>query len=146
MKKNVCGWHHWLNGHEFEQASGDGEGPKSLVCCSPWYYRESDTTERLNNSNKNQEEKIEYNPIWLAFTCLPVQAQSVFKFFLMQEEAQERHNFLRTPEIVMQPWPNQRETKPAAARNAQFLFLPSMGSYQLLKKHANPKSPGASPE
>ena len=59
----MVGWHHQLNGHEFEQASGDGEGQKSLVCCSPWYYRESDTTERLNNSNKNQEEKIEYNPI-----------------------------------------------------------------------------------
>ena len=29
-------WHHWLNGHEFEQASGDGEGQGSLACCSPW--------------------------------------------------------------------------------------------------------------
>ena len=32
----MVGWHHRLDGHEFEQASGDGEGPGSLVCCSPW--------------------------------------------------------------------------------------------------------------
>ena len=44
-------WHHWLNGHEFEQASGDGEGQGSLACCSPWGHKESDTTDRLNNSN-----------------------------------------------------------------------------------------------
>ena len=39
--------HHWLNGHEFEQALGDGEGQGSLVCCSPWGPKELDTTERL---------------------------------------------------------------------------------------------------
>ena len=32
----MVGWHHWLNGHEFEQTSGDGEGQRSLVCSSPW--------------------------------------------------------------------------------------------------------------
>ena len=42
------GWHHQLNGHEFEQALGDGEGQGSLVCCSPGGHKESDTTERLN--------------------------------------------------------------------------------------------------
>ena len=43
-------WHHQLNGHEFEQAPGDDEGQGSLVCCSLWHSKESDTTERLNNS------------------------------------------------------------------------------------------------
>ena len=43
------GWHHWLNGHEFEQAPGNGEGQGSLVCCSPWDHKELDTTEQLNN-------------------------------------------------------------------------------------------------
>ena len=38
-------WHHGLNGHEFEQILGDGEGQGSLVCCSPWDSKESDTTE-----------------------------------------------------------------------------------------------------
>ena len=45
-------WHHRLNGHEFEQTLGDGEGQGSLACCSPRGHKESDTTERLNN-NRN---------------------------------------------------------------------------------------------
>ena len=45
-------WHHWLNGHEFEQTPGDSEGQGSLVCCSPWGYKESDMTEWLNNNSK----------------------------------------------------------------------------------------------
>ena len=45
------GWHHWLNGHEFEQALGDGEGQGGLACCSPWGRKESDMTERLNNTS-----------------------------------------------------------------------------------------------
>ena len=44
----MVGWHHQLNGHEFEQAQGVGDGQGSLVCCSPWGHKESDTTERLN--------------------------------------------------------------------------------------------------
>ena len=39
-KDEVVGWHHWLNGHEFEQASGDGEGQGGLACCSPWGHKE----------------------------------------------------------------------------------------------------------
>ena len=45
-------WHHRLNGHEFEQALGESEGQGSLVCCSPWSCKKSDTTEWLNNNNK----------------------------------------------------------------------------------------------
>ena len=44
-------WHHRLDGHEFEQALGDGEGQESLACCSPWDRKELDTTERLNWTN-----------------------------------------------------------------------------------------------
>ena len=39
------GWHHRLDGHEFEQALGFGNGQGSLVCCSPWGGKESDMTE-----------------------------------------------------------------------------------------------------
>ena len=42
------GWHHWLDGHEFEQAPGVGDGQGSLACCSPWGRKESDMTEWLN--------------------------------------------------------------------------------------------------
>ena len=48
----MVGWHHRLNGHEFEQTLGDGEGQGSLACCSPQGRKESDMTERLNNNNK----------------------------------------------------------------------------------------------
>ena len=44
----MVGWHHWLNGHEFEQAPGVGDGQGSLACCSPWGHKESDITEQLN--------------------------------------------------------------------------------------------------
>ena len=44
----MVGWHHRLNGHEFKQAPGVGNGQGSLVCCSPWGCKESDTTEQLN--------------------------------------------------------------------------------------------------
>ena len=37
----MAGWHRWLNGHEFKQAPGDGEGQGSLECCSPWGHKES---------------------------------------------------------------------------------------------------------
>ena len=47
----MVGWHHRLNGHESEQALGDGKGLGSLECCSPWGHKESDMTERLNNNN-----------------------------------------------------------------------------------------------
>ena len=41
----MVGWHHRLDGREFEQALGVGEGQGSLACCSPWGHKESDTTE-----------------------------------------------------------------------------------------------------
>ena len=50
---NMVGWHHCFSGHEFEQAPGDDEGQGSLAFCSPWGCKESDTTDRLNNSNKS---------------------------------------------------------------------------------------------
>ena len=49
----MVGWHHRLNGHEFEQALGDGEGQGSLACCSPWGFKESDRTEQLNLTELN---------------------------------------------------------------------------------------------
>ena len=46
----MVGWHHQLDGHESEQASGVGDGQETpvLVCCSPWGRKELGTTERLN--------------------------------------------------------------------------------------------------
>ena len=63
----MVGWHHQLNGHEFEQAPGDGEGQGDLACCSPWGHKESDTTERLN-SNNTLERGILCNQFAISFT------------------------------------------------------------------------------
>ena len=54
-------WHHWLNGHEFQQTSGDGEGQGNLACCSP---AESDTHEWLNNN------KSKYEPLYPLSTII----------------------------------------------------------------------------
>ena len=58
---DMGGWHHPLNGHEFEQAPGDGEGQGGLVCCSPWGRKESDTAEQLNNKLDLQIEERQIN-------------------------------------------------------------------------------------
>ena len=47
----MVGWHHWLNGHEFDKTLGDGEGQGSLGCCSPLGHKELDMTEGLSNNN-----------------------------------------------------------------------------------------------
>ena len=57
----MVGWHHQLNGHEFEQALEDGEGQGSLAGCSPWGHKELETTERLNNNNKCAGTHAEFN-------------------------------------------------------------------------------------
>ena len=49
----MVGWHHQLDGHEFKQALGVGDGQGSLVCCSPWGRKESDTTEGLNWTDRS---------------------------------------------------------------------------------------------
>ena len=65
----MVGWHHRLNGHEFEQTQGDGEGQGSLACCSPWGHKESDMTERLNN-NDDKYFKISFKwKVWGLLVC-----------------------------------------------------------------------------
>jgi len=67
----VVGWYHWLNGHEFEQTLGDGEGQGSLACWGPRGRKESDTTEWLNNERRNYVKMRSYwrgmgpESIWL---------------------------------------------------------------------------------
>ena len=51
MEDEIVGWHHWLDGHEFKQALGVGDGQGSLECCSPWGCKELERTEQLNNNN-----------------------------------------------------------------------------------------------
>ena len=54
-KPREVGWHYQLNAHELEQTLGNSEGQGSLVCCSPWGCKESDTTEQQHEVPKKQE-------------------------------------------------------------------------------------------
>ena len=66
----MLGWHHQLNGHEFEQILGDseGQGSQPMGCCSPWGNKESDTTERLNNNHHPHSPPISFRPThWAEF-------------------------------------------------------------------------------
>jgi len=56
----MVGWHHRLNGHEFEQTLGDSEGQVSLACYSSWDHKKSDTVQQLIN-------KLGYNSSTLWF-------------------------------------------------------------------------------
>ena len=51
----MIGWHHQLNGHEFEKTLGDGEEEGSLVYCSSWGCKEPHMIERLHNNFKTQQ-------------------------------------------------------------------------------------------
>ena len=59
----MVGWHHRLDGHEFEQAQGVGDGKRSLACCSPWGCKKSETTKQLNCSS-NQANPSTYMILW----------------------------------------------------------------------------------
>ena len=75
----MAGWHHRLDGHEFEQVLRVGDGHGSLACCSPWGLKQSDTTEWLNNK-KSPEMDRRAERLWLKsfsemtgfYTCLAV--------------------------------------------------------------------------
>ena len=51
QEDETAGWHHRLDGHEFEHGLGVGGGHGSLACCSPWDHKEWDTAEHLNKNN-----------------------------------------------------------------------------------------------
>ena len=65
----IIGWRHQLNGHEFEQGLGDGEGQGSLASCSPWIHKEVDTTEQLTHTHTHTYSSstwafLDYSPGW----------------------------------------------------------------------------------
>ena len=66
----MIGWHHWLNGHEFEKAPGDGEGQGSLGCCSPWGCRIGQDL-----ASEQQQEQLLCSPrSWLEVSSCPVRS------------------------------------------------------------------------
>ena len=89
----MVGWHHRFNGHELMQALGDGEGQESLVCCSPWGHKQSDTIWRLTSIRTRGEKAKWLWHVWfiwraggiLHFTlpcCLFTEKGDFFHFYL----------------------------------------------------------------
>ena len=68
IEDEMVGWHHGLDGHEYEQALEAGDGQGSLVCCSPWGPKELDMTERLNTNKLTLT-------LTLPFLCSTTQAK-----------------------------------------------------------------------
>ena len=58
----MVGWHHRLDGQDFEQALVNNEGQGSLACCSQWGCKELDTTERLNNNSPEKKHPMDSLP------------------------------------------------------------------------------------
>ena len=76
-KEEMVRWHHWLDGHEFEQDSEVGDGQRSLMCYSSWGHNESDTTEWLNLTEENEDTDPKYGALirstpWWARSVLGV--------------------------------------------------------------------------
>ena len=70
----MAGWHHQLDGREFEWTAGDGDGQGGLECCDSWGHKESDTTERLNWTElmlgeRNQIQNIIYRMMSYTWNC-----------------------------------------------------------------------------
>ena len=79
----LIGWHHRLNGHEFEQTLGDGEGQGSLVCCSSWSCKELNMTYRLNNNNNDYETAVTYLVSYmLAYPALKLSGKCIPNYCL----------------------------------------------------------------
>ena len=63
----MAGWHHQLNGCEFEWTPGDGDGQGGLECCDSWGHKESDTTERLNWTELNSHSGKEFGTVLISY-------------------------------------------------------------------------------
>ena len=68
----MAGWHHWLNGRQFEWTPGVGDGQGALACCGSWGHKESDTTEQLNCTELNPTVKLAYVFIYLIYVSFPL--------------------------------------------------------------------------
>ena len=58
QEDEMAGWHHWLDGREFEWTPGVGDGQGGLVCCDSWGHKELDVTEWLNWTEVNNMKNI----------------------------------------------------------------------------------------
>ena len=77
----IVGWHHWLNGHEFEQAWGVGDGQGGLSCCSPWGHKELDMIELLNWTESFANFVYIFKKLVLNILIISINFKPLFHFF-----------------------------------------------------------------
>ena len=91
-----AGWHHWCNGHEFGQTSGEGEGEGGLACCSLWGCKESDVTGWLNNS-----------ALWESLGCSKLIGSARFLHLSYSQQKHLSLYSLNSRKIVFAAWSNE---------------------------------------
>ena len=89
----MVGWHHWCNGHELGQTSGDGEGQGSLACCSIYGCKKSDKTRPLNNNNIHHYSIIQSSLFSLKILCAPPTHPSLSPIPSNHSSSYRPHNF-----------------------------------------------------
>ena len=78
----VVGWHHQLNGHEFEQTLRDNECQGSLVCCSPWGLEELDMTDCTTNSLCILSSTFAFPQVHYPLALFPQHMGTLFCFYI----------------------------------------------------------------
>ena len=109
----MVGWHHRLNGHEFEQALGDGKGQGSLACCSPWGSQSQNTPESLNNKKRNLTSRVTME--MQIKTTVRHQLLAVRKTFITTTQDNECWRSCRAEGILLFCWCKHRS--PQSLRN-----------------------------
>ena len=115
----MVGWHHWLNGHEFEQTLGDSGGQMSLACCNPWGSKELDTTYWLNKSDNN----INNNIILLVIVYYVSEPWSFYQSFQGPQVAQMVKNLPAVQETWVQSLSWEDPLEKGTATNSSILTL-----------------------
>ena len=124
----MVGWHHWRNGHEFEQALGVDEGQGGLACCSLWGCKESDMAESLNNSNAEQRNWLLW-PGQVPSCRHRLRTWSWDAAFLRvsepdtQAKDSQKQNFQQTR--IRESWPKPRTSKRQTLVHSEMVLLTS---------------------
>ena len=111
----MAGWHHRLDGHEFEQTAGDGDGQGGLACYCPWGHKESDRTERLNRTDLSVRHTSTFTEsFWMtSIKCLlpaaryPVHPSRECTWDRIREFAEDWVDFILLPQCCLAVWPQE---------------------------------------
>ena len=116
----MVGWPHRLDGHEFQQTLGNGEGQGSLACCSPWGHQESDRTERLKDNFPLSESALAFLHVRCCLNALP-RAQE-WKSRMLGACSPDLSSHVRAPAFSWsQPITVLAPVQPCGSRHSVFL-------------------------